>query len=85
MAVTLADVATRARVSTATVSRVLNGNYPVAENTRARVLRAVAELEYVVNGPASALAAATSDLVASSSTTSPTRSSGSSPRPSSPK
>ncbi|KAA6221801.1 LacI family transcriptional regulator [Streptomyces albofaciens JCM 4342] len=63
MAVTLADVATRARVSTATVSRVLNGNYPVAENTRARVLRAVAELEYVVNGPASALAAATSDLV----------------------
>ncbi|MFK8846781.1 LacI family DNA-binding transcriptional regulator [Streptomyces sp. Ac-502] len=63
MAVTLADVAARARVSTATVSRVLNGNYPVAENTRARVLRAVSDLEYVVNGPASALAAATSDLV----------------------
>ncbi|OKI04575.1 LacI family transcriptional regulator [Streptomyces sp. CB02923] len=63
MAVKLADVAARARVSTATVSRVLNGNYPVAENTRARVLRAVADLEYVVNGPASALAAATSDLV----------------------
>ncbi|MFD7667078.1 LacI family DNA-binding transcriptional regulator [Streptomyces sp. NPDC059788] len=63
MAVTLADVAARARVSTATVSRVLNGNYPVAENTRARVLRAVTDLEYVVNGPASALAAATSDLV----------------------
>ncbi|MFH8347059.1 LacI family DNA-binding transcriptional regulator [Streptomyces sp. NPDC018045] len=63
MAVTLADVAARARVSTATVSRVLKGDYPVAENTRARVLRAVADLEYVVNGPASALAAATSDLV----------------------
>ncbi|MFH8405089.1 LacI family DNA-binding transcriptional regulator [Streptomyces sp. NPDC018019] len=63
MAVTLADVAARARVSTATVSRVLNGNYPVAESTRARVLRAVADLEYVVNGPASALAAAASDLV----------------------
>ncbi|WP_030669729.1 LacI family DNA-binding transcriptional regulator [Streptomyces rimosus] len=63
MAVTLADVAARAGVSTATVSRVLSGNYPVAENTRARVLRAVADLEYVVNGPASALAAATSDLV----------------------
>ncbi|MEU6958881.1 LacI family DNA-binding transcriptional regulator [Streptomyces chrestomyceticus] len=63
MAVTLADVAARARVSTATVSRVLNGNYPVAESTRARVLRAVTDLEYVVNGPASALAAATSDLV----------------------
>lgn len=63
MAVTLADVAARARVSAATVSRVLSGNYPVAESTRARVLRAVDELEYVVNGPASALAAATSDLV----------------------
>ncbi|WFB09432.1 LacI family transcriptional regulator [Streptomyces sp. LX-29] len=63
MTVTLADVAARARVSAATVSRVLSGNYPVAESTRARVLRAVDELEYVVNGPASALAAATSDLV----------------------
>ncbi|MFD3516749.1 LacI family DNA-binding transcriptional regulator [Streptomyces sp. NPDC058657] len=63
MSVTLSDVAQRARVSPATVSRVLNGNYPVAEATRARVLAAVAELDYVVNGPASALAAATSDLV----------------------
>ena len=63
MAVTLADVAARAGVSAATVSRVLNGNYPVAGATRAKVLRAVEELEYVVNGPASALAAASSDLV----------------------
>ncbi|MGP3984840.1 LacI family DNA-binding transcriptional regulator [Streptomyces sp. KR80] len=63
MAVTLADVAARAKVSSATVSRVLNGNYPVSEATRARVLRAVDELDYVLNGPASALAAATSDLV----------------------
>lgn len=63
MAVTLADVAARAGVSAATVSRVLSGNYPVAGATRSRVLRAVEELEYVVNGPASALAAATSDLV----------------------
>ena len=62
-AVTLADVATKAGVSTATVSRVLNGNYPVAKATRVKVMRAVEELEYVVNGPASALAAATSDLV----------------------
>ncbi len=61
--VTLADVAARARVSAATVSRVLSGNYPVAESTRSRVLRAVEELEYVVNGPASALAAASSDLI----------------------
>jgi LacI family transcriptional regulator len=63
MTVTLADVAARAQVSPATVSRVLNGNYPVAASTRERVLKAVDELEYVLNGPASALAAATSDLV----------------------
>ncbi|MFI5804321.1 LacI family DNA-binding transcriptional regulator [Streptomyces sp. NPDC051561] len=63
MSVTLSDVAHRAQVSPATVSRVLNGNYPVAEATRERVLRAVTELDYVVNGPASALAASTSDLV----------------------
>lgn len=63
MTTTLADVAARAGVSAATVSRVLNGNYPVAGHTRERVLRAVAELEYVVNGHARALAAATSDLV----------------------
>ncbi|HEY3480918.1 MAG TPA: LacI family DNA-binding transcriptional regulator, partial [Streptomyces sp.] len=63
MAVTLADVAARAGVSSATVSRVLNGNYPVAGSTRERVQRAVADLDYVVNGQARALAAATSDLV----------------------
>src|SRR5215203_1077474 len=63
MAVTLADVAARAGVSPATVSRVLSGNYPVAGATRSRVLRAVDDLQYVVNGPASSLAAATSDLV----------------------
>ncbi|MET8633359.1 LacI family DNA-binding transcriptional regulator [Streptomyces sp. NPDC004096] len=63
MTVTLADVAARAQVSPATVSRVLNGNYPVAATTKERVLRAVDELDYVLNGPASALAAATSDLV----------------------
>lgn len=63
MTATLADVAARARVSPATVSRVLNGNYPVAASTRERVLRAVDDLDYVLNGPASSLAAATSDLV----------------------
>ncbi len=63
MTVTLADVAARAQVSPATVSRVLNGNYPVAASTRERVLKAVDELDYVLNGPASSLAAATSDLV----------------------
>lgn len=63
MTVTLADVAAHAQVSPATVSRVLNGNYPVAAATRERVLRAVDDLDYVLNGPASSLAAATSDLL----------------------
>lgn len=63
MAATLADVAARAGVSTATVSRVLNGNYPVSAVTRERVHRALGELEYVVNGPARALAAATSEVI----------------------
>ncbi|CAM5668990.1 hypothetical protein SVIOM74S_04836 [Streptomyces violarus] len=34
------------------MSRVLNGNYPVAASTRERVLKAVDELDYVLNGPA---------------------------------
>src|SRR4030088_2099261 len=63
MAATLADVAARAGVSTATVSRVLNGNYPVAESTKERVHRALAELDYVVNGPARALAASSSEVI----------------------
>src|SRR5688500_14950400 len=63
MAATLADVAARAGVSTATVSRVLNGNYPVSALTRERVNRALGELDYVVNGPARALAAATSEVI----------------------
>ncbi|WP_026065706.1 LacI family DNA-binding transcriptional regulator [Actinoalloteichus spitiensis] len=63
MAATLADVAARAGVSSATVSRVLNGNYPVAEATRRRVTEALRELNYVVNGPARALAAATSEVL----------------------
>ncbi|WP_377272424.1 LacI family DNA-binding transcriptional regulator [Peterkaempfera sp. SMS 1(5)a] len=63
MAATLADVAARAGVSSATVSRVLNGNYPVAESTRRRVMAAVADLDYVVNAHARALAAATSDVL----------------------
>ncbi|MEV6953006.1 LacI family DNA-binding transcriptional regulator [Streptomyces sp. NPDC051183] len=63
MAVTLAEVAAHAGVSPATVSRVLNGGYPVAGATRTRVEQAVEDLGYIANGPARALAAATSDLV----------------------
>jgi LacI family transcriptional regulator len=49
------QVAKRARVSTATVSRVLNGFPGVRETTMARVRRAIAELNYVPNPHARSL------------------------------
>jgi LacI family transcriptional regulator, galactose operon repressor len=52
---TLRDVAARAGVSATTVSRVLAENYPVAEATRRRVLRAIEELDFVANTHARAL------------------------------
>jgi LacI family transcriptional regulator len=52
----LAEVAKRARVSTATVSRVLNNVAVVKSSTRARVMRAVAELKYHPNLHARTLA-----------------------------
>jgi len=50
------EVARHARVSTSTVSRVLNGQGPVARSTRARVMKAVAELKYHPNLHARTLA-----------------------------
>ncbi|WP_416972742.1 LacI family DNA-binding transcriptional regulator [Streptomyces sp. 4F14] len=52
---TIRDVAAEAGVSVATVSRTLAGNYPVAAETRARVMAAVESLHYVVNVHAKAL------------------------------
>lgn len=49
MRTTIVDVAKRAGVSVATVSRVVNGNYPVKEETRERVEAAVKALDYVPN------------------------------------
>lgn len=54
--VTLYDVARRAGVSIATVSRVLHGQMPVRETTRARVRAAIEELGYVPDGAAQSLA-----------------------------
>lgn len=51
---TLHDVAARARVSIATVSRALNG-LPVSPDSHKRVQKAVAELGYVANHAARAL------------------------------
>ena len=61
--VTISDVAAAAKVSVATVSRTLAGNYPVAAATRERVQSAVASLGYVVNAHARALAGATTRTV----------------------
>jgi LacI family transcriptional regulator len=52
----LEAVAKRAKVSTATVSRVLNNAGPVKTSTRARVLRAAEELNYHPNLHARSLA-----------------------------
>jgi DNA-binding LacI/PurR family transcriptional regulator len=58
--VSLEDVAKRAGVSTATVSRVLNEIGVVRNSTRAKVLRAAEELRYTPNIHARALAGGTS-------------------------
>jgi DNA-binding LacI/PurR family transcriptional regulator len=54
--VRIADVARRAAVSQATVSRVLNGDRRVRADLREQVLRAVAELDYRPSGLARNLA-----------------------------
>ncbi|WP_228034777.1 LacI family DNA-binding transcriptional regulator, partial [Streptomyces spongiae] len=62
--VTIREVAERAGVSVATVSRVLSGNYPVPPATRARVLRAARDLDYVANAHARALVGGGRKMVA---------------------
>lgn len=49
MTLTIVDVAKEAGVSSATVSRVMNGNYPVKEETRKKVQRAIEKLNYIPN------------------------------------
>ncbi len=53
---TIREVSRLARVSPATVSRVLNGTTPVATPTRKRVLEAIAALDYTPNAFARGLA-----------------------------
>ena len=62
-AATLDDVAARCGVSYQTVSRVVNGSPLVAEKTRARVLKAIAELNYRPNLAARRLATQRSSLI----------------------
>ncbi|MGH3265104.1 MAG: LacI family DNA-binding transcriptional regulator, partial [Trebonia sp.] len=61
--VTLYDVARRSGVSIATVSRVLHGQAPVRETTRARVRAAIEELGYVPDGAAQSLARNRKDVI----------------------
>jgi len=61
---TIYTVAEEAGVSIATVSRVLNGNARVSEETRARVSRAMATLNYQPNASARGLAANTTGTLA---------------------
>ncbi|WP_294392805.1 LacI family DNA-binding transcriptional regulator [uncultured Clostridium sp.] len=49
MKITIQDVAKKANVSVATVSRVMNGNYPVKAETRETVLKVIKELNYIPN------------------------------------
>ena len=49
MKITIVEVAKKANVSVATVSRVMNGNYPVKAETRERVLQVIEELNYIPN------------------------------------
>lgn len=56
MGVTISDVASRARVSKTTVSRVLNGRGEIAQSTVQRVQEAIAELGFVPSAGAVGLA-----------------------------
>lgn len=49
MKVTIVEVAKAANVSVATVSRVINGNYPVKEETKQKVLKIIEDLNYTPN------------------------------------
>ncbi|MBD0747457.1 LacI family DNA-binding transcriptional regulator [Streptomyces sp. CBMA152] len=61
---TLEEVAARAGVGRGTASRVINGSPRVSDRTRAAVEAAVAELGYVPNRAARALAANRTDAIA---------------------
>ncbi len=63
-AATIKDIARQAGLSVATVSRVMNGNYPVSESARSRVREAMAALNYRPNGVARSLRSNRTNLIA---------------------
>jgi len=60
---TIKDVAKLAGVSTSTVSRALSGNIPVSEETKAKVMKAVKELNYKPNLMAKGLKEGKSNVI----------------------
>ncbi len=64
MAATIKDVARCAEVSISTVSRVMNRNYPVSDEVREKVERAIEKTGYKTNALAGGLRTKTSKLIA---------------------
>ncbi|MFM1654836.1 LacI family DNA-binding transcriptional regulator [Brevibacillus sp. B_LB10_24] len=60
---TIEDVAKRANVSTATVSRVINRQGGVREKTKARILAAIEELNYIPNAVARSMVKKTTNTI----------------------
>jgi LacI family transcriptional regulator len=63
MSASIKEVALKAGVSIATVSRVINGTGPVAEETRRRIRDAIEELRYVPHGAARSLITNQTDTI----------------------
>jgi DNA-binding LacI/PurR family transcriptional regulator len=63
ISITIRDVARRAGVSVATVSRFLNANGPVAQDTRQRLEQAMLDLNYVPKAAARSLATRQSRMI----------------------
>src|SRR4051812_27613927 len=61
--VTIKDVAREAKVSVATVSRVLNGSGPVSEDTRSRIREIAGRMRYVPHGGARSLITSKTDTL----------------------
>lgn len=59
----ISDIAARAKVSTATVSHVVNQNYPVSAQVRERVVKSIRELGYHPNAMARGLRTSKSKTV----------------------
>lgn len=63
MVATIKDIAQKAGVSISTVSRVINGNYPVSSDVQKRVKRVMEELDFHPNAIARSLRSRKSKLI----------------------